>query len=306
MTFHYFRTTTFFETMKTQAFTSFKAFFSLIAFMSLFTTAYAQPTTEPQTVDIIYMKDGRVLQGQILIFEEKDGDITFQDTYGRKYSITREEYKYFEENQIVKDRKSKRDTVVLDRKENEFEFSVGLSYGWYNPTANFTADAVYTDNFNNGSYYPINVHLGAGKYFNRKHFAGLNADFSIISTAAPVLNINGRYAYQYDAYKKNTALYVPVELGFMSLTNSTSFFVPDSTTFMGYKQVDYDVKTSAVNIGIGHGFNFMMKNKHSFALEVLVYKYFILNESFQGTLEGGTPNFSTSPIGAKLAFYVNI
>ena len=292
--------------MKTQAFISFKAFLSLIAFMSLFTTAIAQPTTETQTVDIIYMKDGRVLQGQILLFEEKDGDITFQDTYGRKYSITREEYKYFEENQIVKDRKSKRDTVVLDRKENEFEFSLGLSYGWYNPSASFTADAIYTDNFNNGSFYPINVHLGAGKYFNRKHYAGLNADFSIISTAAPVLTINGRYAYQYDAYKKNTALYVPVELGFMSLMNSTSFFVHDSSTFMGYRQVDYDVKTSALNIGIGHGFNFMMKNKHSIALEVLVYKYFILNESFQGTLEGGTPTFSTSPIGAKLAFYVNI
>jgi hypothetical protein len=74
---------------------------------------------------------------------------------------------------------------------------------------------------------------------------------------------------------------------------------------MGYKQVDYDVKTSALNIGIGHGFNFMMKNKHSFALEVLVYKYFILNESFQETMQG-TPNFSTSPIGGKLAFYVNI
>lgn len=291
--------------MKTHSFTSFKPLISLFAFMCLFTTVFAQPTTDPQTVDVIYMKDGRVLQGQIIIFEEKDGDITFQDSYGRKYSITREEYKYFEENQLVKDRKSKRDTVLLDRKENEFEFSLGFSYGWYNPSASFTADANYTDNFNNGSFYPINVHLGAGKYFNRKHYAGLNADFSIISTAAPVLNINGRYAYQYDAYKKNTALYVPVELGFMSLTNSTSFFVHDSTTFMGYKQVDYDVKTSAVNIGIGHGFNFMMKNKHSLALEFLVYKYFILNESFQGTLQW-TPTFSTSPIGAKLAFYVNI
>ncbi len=295
--------------MKTQSFISFKPLFTLFAFMCLFTFSFAQPTTETQTVDIIYMKDGRVLQGQILIFEEKDGDITFQDSYGRKYSITREEYKYFEENQIVKDRKSKRDTVVLDRKENEVEFSVGFSYGWYNPNSSFTADQYYYENLNNNSFYPINLHVGAGKYFNRKHFAGLNAEYSIISSATPVINLNGRYSYQYDAYKKNTALYVPVELGFHSIMNSTSFYVNDTLSTgpnSWTTQLDKDIKTSSINIGIGHGFNFMMKNKHSFALEVLVYKYFILNESFQGTLEGGTPIFSTSPIGGKLAFYVNI
>jgi hypothetical protein len=273
--------------------------------MCLFSTAFAQPTAETQTIDVIYMKDGRVLQGQILIFEEKDGDITFQDNYGRKYSITREEYKYFEENQLVRDRKSKRDTIVLSRKENEFEFSVGLSYGWYNPNSSFTEDLYYLDNFNNGTYYPINLHVGAGKYFNRQHYVGLNAEFSIISGLSPLINLNGRYSYQYDAYKKNTALYVPIELGYTSLTNSTSFFLEDTTSFMGFEQQNYTIKTSAVNFGIGHGFNFMMKNKHSFAMELLVYKYFILNESFQETMQG-TPKFSTSPIGAKLAFYVNI
>ncbi len=40
------------------------------------------------------MKDGRVLKGEILIFQETDGDITFKDLNGRKYSITREEYRY--------------------------------------------------------------------------------------------------------------------------------------------------------------------------------------------------------------------
>ena len=89
------------------------------------------------------MKDGRVLRGQILIFEEKDGDLTFQDIYGRKYSITREEYKYFEENQFVKERKSKNDTIVKVRKENQFEFSIGLTYGSYVPTTIFKSDDYY-------------------------------------------------------------------------------------------------------------------------------------------------------------------
>lgn len=296
------------EIMKAHTFFSFKPLFSLFAFMCLFTTAVAQPTTPPQTIDVIYMKDGRVLQGQILIFEEKDGDITFQDSYGRKYSITREEYKYFEENQVPKERKSKRDTIVLSRKENAFEFSVGLSYGWYNPSTSFTADGYYLENFNNNSFYPISVHAGVGRYFNRKHFVGMNADFSIVSIASPVMNVNARYAYQYDAYKKNTALYVPIEVGYHSLMNSTSFTVND-TLVTGQNswtsQLDTDVKTAGLNIGIGHGFNFMMKNKHSIALEVLVYKYIIMSETFQGEMKG-TPTFSTSPIGGKLAVYVNI
>jgi hypothetical protein len=279
----------------------------LIATIFLCSTSFAQPT-QPQTVDIIYMKDGRVLRGEILLFEEKDGDITFQDTYGRKYSITREEYKYFEENQVVKERGSKRDTVTLSRKENQFEFSVGLSWGWYNPSSSFTADDYYLSNLNNNSFYPISVHAGVGKYFNRKHFVGLNADFSIISIASPVMNVNARYAYQYDAYKKNTACYIPVEVGFHSLTNSTSFYVDDTldiTDNSWTNQLDVDVKTTALNVGIGHGFNFMMKNKRSFAVELLIYKYFIMNENFEN-LTNGTPNFKSSPIGGKLAFYVNI
>lgn len=281
-----------------------KSFLIVLLFTIIYTQPFAQPTA-PQTVDIIYMKDGRVLRGEILIFEEKDGDITFLDTYGRKYSITREEYKYFEENQVVKDRRSKKDTLLRERKENEFEFSVGLSYGWYNPSSSFTPDELYLQNFNNNSFHPINLHAGAGKYFNRKHFIGINGEYSIISGASPVINLNGRYAFQYDAYKKNTACYIPVELGYTSLNNFTSFFVADSTTFNDYRQVDYDVKTSAFNVGLGHGFNFMLKNKHSFALEVLLYKYFILSESLQGE-QLGTPTFSTSPIGGKLAFYINI
>jgi len=284
-----------------------KKILMLIAIALVSITSFAQPTT-PQTVDIIYMKDGRVLRGEILLFEEKDGDITFQDTYGRKYSITREEYKYFEENQVVKERGSKRDTVTLSRKENQFEFSVGLSWGWYNPSSSFTADEYYLDNLNNSSFYPISVHAGIGKYFNRKHFVGLNADFSIISIASPVINLNGRYAYQYDAYKKNTACYIPVEVGFHSLTNSTSFYVDDTLEISENSwtyQLDADVKTTALNLGIGHGFNFMMKNKRSFAVELLVYKYFIMNEKFEN-LTKGTPDFKSSPIGGKLAFYVNI
>ncbi len=284
---------------------------SLLAFTFSFIalSVFAQPnTTPPNTVDIIHMKDGRILRGQILIFEEKDGDITFQDLYGRKYSLTREEYSYFEENQIIRERKSKNDTIVKVRKENQFEFSVGLTYGTYMPTASFKPDAYYLQNLNNSYYFPISLQLGAGKYFNRKNFVGVNLNYALISGASPTFNANLRYQFQYDAYKRNTACYIPVEFGYHSLNYSTSFYVTDSiapTQYSWIKQIDTDVKISSLNLGIGHGFNFMMKNTHSIALEFLVYKYFTMSQKFEALLKGA-PEYKVDAIGAKLAVFVNI
>jgi hypothetical protein len=208
---------------------TFKKSLLAFAFCLLAVSVFAQPNTTPSnTVDIIHMKDGRVLRGQILIFEEKDGDITFQDIYGRKYSITREEYSYFEENQFVKERKSKNDTIVKVRKENQLEFSVGLTYGSYAPTITFEPDAYFLQNLNNSSYFPISLQIGAGKYFNRKNFLGVNLNYTLISGGSPTFNTNLRYQFQYDAYKGNTACYIPVEFGYHSLNYSASFYVSDS------------------------------------------------------------------------------
>lgn len=288
---------------------TFKKSFLAFAFSLLALSVFAQPnTTPPNTVDIIHMKDGRVLRGQILIFEEKDGDITFQDIYGRKYSITREEYNYFEENQFVKERKSKNDTIVKVRKENQLEFSIGLTYGTYVPTTTFEPDAYYLQNYNNSSYFPISLHLGAGKYFNRKNFLGVNANYALISGGSPTFNANLHYQFQYDAYKRNTACYIPVEFGFHSLNYYTSFYVSD-TLDLGQnswtQQLNTEVKISSLNFGVGHGFNFMLNNTHSIALELLVYKYFTMNQKFEARPQGN-PNFNLNALGAKLAVFVNI
>jgi hypothetical protein len=284
---------------------------NLLAFAFSFValSVFAQPnTTPPTTVDIIHMKDGRILRGQILIFEEKDGDITFQDIYGRKYSLTREEYSYFEENQIVQERKNKNDTIVKVRKENQFEFSVGLSYASYVPTTTFKSDAYYLQNLNNSSYFPISLQLGAGKYFNRKNFVGLNLNYALISGASPTFNANLRYQFQYDAYKRNTACYIPVEFGYHSLNYYTSFYVSDSIVLgqnSWTQQLNTNVKISSLNLGIGHGFNFMLKNTRSIALELLVYKYFTMSQKFEA-LPQGNPDFNLNAVGAKLAVFVNI
>jgi len=282
-------------------------------FSSISVATWAQPTTStpnaPNTVDIIHMKDGRVLRGEILIFEEKDGDITFKDIYGRKYSITRQEYVYFEENQLVQERKRKNDTIVKVRKENQFEFSVGLSYASFVPTTRFSPDAYYKDNFNNSSYFPISLQIGVGKYFNRKNFIGANINYALIGGLTPSMQTNLRYQYQYDAYKKNVACYIPVEVGFHTSNYSTSFFVNDSISIDQYSwttQVDTKLNVKSGSIGVGHGFNFMLKNTHSLGIELLIYKYFIFNQTFD-PLPHANPTFElSSAVGAKLAFLVHI
>jgi hypothetical protein len=49
----------------------------------------------------------------------------------------------------------------------------------------------------------------------------------------------------------------------------------------------------------------MMKNTHSIGLELLIYKYFTMNQKFEA-LPQGDPNFSLNAVGAKLAVFVNI
>lgn len=98
--------------------------------------ARAQTT---EVYDVIYMKDGRVLYGEIINFEMKDGDITFKDRDGKMYSLTRKEYNYFIEDQTYK--KKAKDTIINPRKYNEYEFEVGIAAHYFAYNHSFVKDA---------------------------------------------------------------------------------------------------------------------------------------------------------------------
>lgn len=80
---------------------------------------------KPVIYDIVHLKTGKVLYGEIIEFDQKDGDLTFKDEYNRKYSLSRQMYDYFEED--VTFQKRMRDTLVRPRKIDEFDFSIGIS-----------------------------------------------------------------------------------------------------------------------------------------------------------------------------------
>jgi hypothetical protein len=170
------------------------------------TNAMAQ--TKPKQVvvyDIVHLKTGKVLYGEIIEFNQKDGDLTFRDNYNRNYSLSREMYDYFEEN--VTYNKRIRDTLVRPRKTDEFSFMLGLTQFAAGTDNGFVADDYYLISYGSGYYFdlPICMSVGAGKYLSRQHFVGLKADVKLLSGLDHFYSIGANYQFQYDGMKSNVA-----------------------------------------------------------------------------------------------------
>ena len=71
-------------------------FLFLVFLFPLFTLG--QVSKKPVVYDVVHLKNGKVLFGEIIEFAQKDGDLTFKDQYNRMYSLSREMYDYFEED----------------------------------------------------------------------------------------------------------------------------------------------------------------------------------------------------------------
>jgi len=240
--------------------------------------AWAQDNQLPTNIysyDIIYMRDGRVLKGEILIFQESDGDITFIDTEGRKYSITREEYKYFKENIRYK-MSDRNDTIIIrERKDKKMAVRAGIL-----PLHFLIPD------HGTGHIDIVAFNGGIGYHFTREHYLGAYFEFNLFnSTLSKYFATGLEYNFQYDAYKRNTAFYLITQakyaLGSM-IDNEVNIQIIDtltgSTTYFFSGPV---YKTSSIGFTIGQGFAFMLRNRRSINLELLVGRQWILNKEWE-------------------------
>lgn len=256
----------------------------VLVLMFLFACFAGQAQNEPTIItrDVVYMKDGRVLTGEILIFQESDGDITFKDTEGRKYSITREEYRYFVEDERVNI--SGKDTLIIHpRKTEEFEFSVGLSTFVSEVNGQVTPDLPQDlGSFSSPWYTPYNLRLSFGKYFDRTHFVGLRLDYAL-GGMDTYLSPAIRYKYQFDGYKRNLAWYVMAELKYEFMEDEYMGVNLDTSTVDGeiYSNIDYDFqKMTSFGIGISQGVAFILRDKRSIAIELSLFRNNILSSEF--------------------------
>lgn len=277
--------------------------FLLMAALYIGSSIHAQNTPVVESYDLIYMRDSRgILKGEILVFDEEDGDIVFLDTEGRKYSITRYEYDYFIEDKIII--VNNNDTLIINpRKEHGAEISLGLVGGFVNLNQTVQADDYYLDGNTGIGFLPVGFKLSLGKYLNRQNFVGITADLGMIGEAKSYLNGGFRYLYQYPGYDRNIAFYLPLELQFCNLSGTVNYTTSD-TTFVdgGFNYPSYkDIETSIQSIGlhVGQGMAFILPDKRSIKIELSLMKNFILSERYHG-LNGQSPNSTFSQSGLRL------
>jgi hypothetical protein len=307
-----------------------KTIITIIAVVFLNTILLAQNDTIPkeqneivEVYDVVAVykstTDGRgrtrnyvsELKGEILNYDESTGVLTFKDKDGRIYSFKSDEYKYFEYDKEFT-RKVK-NFVLRPRKESEFEISAGFRASFINLNDNFSADDYYVWSGGGSSDLPISIFLGAGKYFGRRHYLGLNGEMALTSYGSGYISTGLQYCYQYDANKRNVAFYLPVELNYFRSNYDQNFQVNDtvietsgggtSISYPSNKNLEYSL--SAVSVSLGQGIGFIMNNKHSIAIELSLVKYFPFGIKFKD-LEQESPNVRFSGNGFRLSLIYNI
>ena len=262
--------------------------------------------------DVVHFKGQPPVRGEITSFDTNSGLVVIMDEYGITHSYTPLQYSSFEYDRLYKVRGQRKTSkkAVLPRKESEFQFSVGLKPAWKTIRLDFTPDDYYVNALDATGQVPILLTVGAGKYFTRRHFVGLNLDFAIASlSGGKFFNIGGRYCYQYDAGKGNTAFYIPVEVKYNYYADYMRFTVNDTTDLYGNGpeypgDLDIDYKFGTFGFTVGHGFAFMMNNKHSFALELFLSKDFLISERYEGSTGTSDPkiNYTFNGFGFAVGF----
>lgn len=272
---------------------------SLILFLTCLCTYFSfgqSDSTKTQVLDVIYLKDGRILKGDILSFDESTGGIVFKDLFDRNYSFGRADYDYFKEN-VVFEKKVKKPKVIHERKADAFGFAVGIHASQFILNEKLTEDDYY---FSTDAYLGLstNLKLSAGRHFGTQHFAGLFTDFSLTSGDYSHYSIGARYTYHYQAEGKNTAFYLPVELHYQQVKFDQKYQVRDTNFFVGGytypKEIDTKTSLSSLQLTIGQGVSFFMRNKKAISLELALSKSFGMKHQFSGlTVKEPTTEFSS-------------
>jgi hypothetical protein len=273
-------------------------------------TAFAQDSTQFVQYDVLYMKDGRVLKGEILSYDSQFGGISFKDPTGKVYNFGRDDYKYFVENQNFPVKK--KNTVIRPRKDSGIGFNIGVSTSYIVNTTTIEEDDYFVKEEGWMNDMPISLYGTVGYYFSRQHFAGLSADFGMIADRKGYYAIGGRYVYQYDAHKTNTAFYVPIEAKYQHIemsdhytTKDTFWYDPNSFSYPGHTNVVTSYNNLALTIG--HGFGFILKSGHSFNVELSFMKCMVLSKEITDLdaaphAPNETPSFRAFRLGLFYAF----
>ncbi len=252
-------------------------FFTLFLLLAS-NTVFAQDSTQYEVFDVIYLKDNRILKGQILSYDSQLGGISFKDVYGRVYNFSREEYKYFREKEHFPI-KVKKQKGLYERKSKGLRYSLGLNTAYY-----YGLEKIETDDLNSRKETTglgLGVYGTVGKYFTRTHFLGATAEVGVM-TSQQYYNFGARYNFEYDLRKTNVSKYVPIELKYQNMFLQNSGLPYTEVTPNSSSEGFYYPKTefSTLFVSVGHGFGFILKQGGSFNIELAYQRHFTLSQKF--------------------------
>ena len=277
----------------------------LFSFCLIAGVASAQTDTlRTEVHDVLCLLKGGEIKGTILSFDEIGGGIVFRDLNGKVYSLAREEYRYFIEDKEF-EVKQKGPKVLHPRKESGLAIQVGLSAAYLDLSHDFTPDDYYLNAVQSQADMPVALKVVAGSYLNRANFIGLTAEYALLSGNSPSWQAGLRYLHQYDGYKTNLGLYIPLELAYQHQVVTANFALND-TIFDGTggysfpDNRDLTASMNAVSISAGHGFAFMLANEKSVSLELTIVAHLLLSQQFED-LPREAPDSRFITRGAKLA-----
>ncbi|MDG1147252.1 MAG: hypothetical protein P8N52_02990 [Crocinitomicaceae bacterium] len=302
----------------------------ILAFIiiTLFSTAlFAQndKVSSPQDViveiyDVVAVyrehKDGRgrtrqftsEIKGEIIKYNQHSGVLTFKRIDGKMYSLTSSQYEYFQYDKEFTSKKKKQ-KVINPRKDSGLEFSVGMSAGFLNIPTGFKQDENYVGGTTTGFETPICIKGGVSKYLNKNSLVGVTSEYAMFSSEATYFNVGARYAYLYSP-GKNTTFYFPVELKFSHYQAESYYYQYNDTVYTdnGYDwpmAIDAGVSINALELNVGQGLSFALKNKRSISLELMLLRQFILTEKIIVPVSV-SPKTDFSVYGMKLSILMNL
>ncbi|PCJ35644.1 MAG: hypothetical protein COA99_13705 [Moraxellaceae bacterium] len=248
------------------------------------------------------------IKGHIIKYDESTGVLTFKGIDGRMYSYTSDQYEYFQyDKEFTSKRKKKKQKALNLRKDSGFEISIGLSAGVLNIPTGFETDDNYIGGLTSAFEKLVCLKGGVSKYLNINSSVGLTAEYSMLSSEMTYFNVGAGYQYLYNP-TKNAAFYFPLALKFSHYQADHSYQF-DETVYTNNgsywpNDLDANVTINALELNIGQGVSFALKNKRSISLELMLLNQFILSQKVE------IPN-DVSPItdyrvnGIKLSVLMN-
>lgn len=265
--------------------------FSILSIFILF--SQEEDKIEYQIYDIVYMKKGVDIKGEIQSFNEQNGLIVIKDLEGRFHTLSIKDYEFFEKGKTFK----KKIRANRPRKEEGIAFSVGLTSMIMYFNDDFTPDATFLEADGIGDL-PISLKVGASKYLDNKNIIGLTAELAVVTENDSYYNIGARYLYLFSP-KKNTSFYFPVEIKYARLRFKESYYINSSNPHYDTERIAVETSITASEINIGQGVSFSLKNKKSFSIELMFVNEFILSKDFQSKI-------NTKPVNDHKVYAVKI